>query len=191
AAIEADLANSKYTFKDNEFKINELILGMNGWLAMPADDIDMDLTFFAKKTDFKNILSMIPAVYMTDFATVKTDGKLALDGHAKGTYSETKMPAFGMKLIVEKAMFKYPDLPKSVNNINVDLRITNPDGDLDHTIVDLKTFHMEMAGNPIDANLYVKTPISDADIKAGLKANFNLASLKDVMPLEGNDEIGF
>jgi hypothetical protein len=189
AVIAADLANFKFTFKDNEFKVNELILGMDGWLAMPTDDIDMDLTFYAKKTDFKNILSMVPAVYMTDFANVKTAGKLALDGHAKGTYSETKMPAFGVKLIVEKAMFKYPDLPKSVNNINVDLRITNPDGNLDHTIVDLKTFHMEMAGNPIDANLYVKTPISDADIKAGLKANFNLASLKDVMPLEGKDEL--
>lgn len=186
ADLEADLLNSKYTFKENEFKINELILGMDGWLAMPADDIDMELTFGAKKTAFKNILSLVPAVYMTDFASVKTDGKLALDGHAKGTYSETKMPAFGLNLVVEKAMFKYPDLPKSVNNINIDLHVTNPDGDLDHTIVDLKTFHMEMAGNPIDANLYVKTPISDADIKAGLKADFSLASLQDVMPLEGD-----
>lgn len=186
ADLEADLLNAKYTFKENEFKINELVLGMDGWLAMPTDDIDMELTFGAKKTEFKNILSMVPAVYMTDFASVKTAGKLALDGHVKGTYSETKMPAFGLNLIVEKAMFKYPDLPKSVNNINIDLHVTNPDGDLDHTIVDLKTFHMEMAGNPIDANLYVKTPISDADIKAGLKADFSLASLQDVMPLEGD-----
>jgi hypothetical protein len=186
AVIEADLANFKFTFKDNEFKVNELVLGMDGWLAMPEDDIDMDLTFLAKKTEFKNILSMVPAVYMTDFASVKTEGKLALDGHAKGTYSETKMPAFGLNLVVEKAMFKYPDLPKSVNNINIDLRISNPDGNLDHTIVDMKTFHMEMAGNPIDANLYVKTPISDADIKAGLKANFSLASLQDIMPLDGD-----
>lgn len=189
ADIEADMANSKYTFKKNEFKINELVLGMDGWLAMPADDIDMDLTFNAKQTEFKNILSMVPAVYMTDFASVKTAGKLALDGHAKGTYSETKMPGFGLNLVVKDAMFKYPDLPKSVNNIQVDLHVTNPDGDLDKTVVDLKTFHVELAGNPIDANLYVTTPMSDANIKAGLTANFSLASLKDVMPMEGNDEL--
>jgi len=187
ADLEADLANSKYTFKENEVKINELILGMDGWVAMPTDNIDMELTFGAKKTEFKNILSLVPAVYMTDFASVKTSGKLALDGHAKGTYSETKMPAFGVNLVVEKAMFKYPDLPKSVNNINIDLHVTNPDGNLDRTIIDMKTFHMEIAGNPIDANLYVKTPISDADIKAGLKADFNLASLKDVMPQTGDE----
>lgn len=187
ADIEADLANSKYTFKENELKINELILGMDGWLAMPSEDIDMELTFEAKKTEFKNILSLVPAVYMTDFASVKTAGKLALDGHAKGTYNETKIPAFGVNLVVENAMFKYPDLPKSVSNINIDLHVNNPDGDLDHTIIDMNKFHMEMAGNPIDANLYVKTPISDADIKAGLKADFNLASLKDVMPQTGDE----
>lgn len=189
ADLEADLANSKYTFKDNEVKVNELVLGMDGWLAMPAEDIDMDLKFNAKQTEFKNILSMVPAVYLTDFSTVKTSGKLALDGHAKGTYSETKMPGFGVNLVVKDAMFKYPDLPKSVNNIQVDLHVTNPDGDLDKTVVDLKTFHVELAGNPIDANLYVTTPISDANIKAGLAANFNLASLKDVIPAEGNDEL--
>lgn len=189
ADIEADLANFKFTFKENEVKINELILGMDGWLAMPADDIDMNLTFNAKQTEFKNILSMVPAVYMADFSSVKTAGKLALDGHAKGTYSETQLPGFGLNLVIKDAMFKYPDLPKSVNNIQVDLHVTNPDGDLDKTVVDLKTFHMELAGNPIDANLYVTTPMSDANIKAGLTANFNLSSLKDVMPVEGNDEL--
>ncbi len=189
ADLEADLANSKYTFKENEVKVNELILGMDGWIAMPAEDIDMDLKFSAKQTEFKNILSMVPAVYLTDFASIKTAGKLALDGYAKGVYNETKMPGFGLNLVVKDAMFKYPDLPKSVNNIQVDLHVTNPDGDLDKTVVDLKTFHVELAGNPIDANLYVTTPISDANIKAGLTANFNLASLKDVIPAEGNDEL--
>jgi hypothetical protein len=189
ADIDADLANSKYTFKENEFKINELILGLDGFVAMPTDDIDMDLKFSAKKTDFKNILSMVPAVYMTDFKNVKTAGKLALDGFAKGVYAENKLPAFALKLIVENAMFKYPDLPKSVNNIQVDLHVTNADGVEDHTVIDLKKFHMEMAGNPIDAKLLLKTPISDPDVLASLKAKIELATLKDIMPLEKGDEM--
>ena len=119
ADIEADLANSKYTFKENEVQVNELILGMNGWVSMPEENIDMELTFQAKETEFKNILSMIPAVYLTDFAQVQTKGKLALDGFAKGTYNETSLPAFALNLVVSDAMFKYPDLPKSANNIQV------------------------------------------------------------------------
>jgi hypothetical protein len=189
ADIDADLANSKYTFKENEFKVNELILGMDGWVAMPSDDIDMDIKFSAKKTDFKNILSMVPAVYMTDFKNVKTAGKLALDGFAKGVYSENKLPAFALKLIIENAMFKYPDLPKSVNNIQVDLRIDNKDGVEDHTVIDLKKFHIEMAGNPVDATMLLKTPISDPNILASLKAKLDLSTIKDVMPLEKGDEM--
>lgn len=189
ADIDADLANFKFTFKENEFKINELILGMDGWVAMPADDIDMDIKFNAKKTDFKNILSMVPAVYMTDFSKVKTAGKLALDGFAKGVYAENKLPAFALNLIVENAMFKYPDLPKSVNNIQVDLHVTNADGVEDHTVIDLKKFHIEMAGNPIDAKMLLKTPISDPDILASLKAKIDLSSIKDIMPLEKGDQM--
>ncbi|MCB9173940.1 MAG: hypothetical protein H6589_04970 [Flavobacteriales bacterium] len=189
ADIDADLANSKYTFKENEFKINELILGLDGFVAMLTDDIDMDLKFSAKKTDFKNILSMVPAVYMTDFKNVKTAGKLALDGFAKGVYAENKLPAFALNLIVENAMFKYPDLPKSVNNIQVDLHVTNIDGVEDHTVIDLKKFHMEMAGNPIDAKLLLKSPISDPDVLASLKAKIDLATLKDIIPLEKGDEM--
>ena len=62
ADLDMDMPNFKFTFKENEIKLNELILGFNGWLAMPKEDIDMDITFKAAKTDFRNILSMVPAV---------------------------------------------------------------------------------------------------------------------------------
>jgi AsmA-like C-terminal region len=189
ATIKADLANSKYTFTENSFRINELTLKLDGWLAMfeDKDDIDMDLKFGAEKTQFKSILSLVPAVYMTDFASVKTAGKLQLDGYAKGIYTETKLPAFGLDLKVSDAMFKYPDLPKAVNNIEVDLHVENPGGSEDNTFVNLKRFYMELAGNPIDMNMKVRTPVSDPDIDGGVKAKLNLASIKDVMPTEGDD----
>lgn len=191
ATIKADLANSKYTFTENEFRINELTLGLDGWLALfeDKDDIDIDLKFSAKKTEFKNILSLVPAVYMTDFATVKTAGKLALSGYAKGIYTATALPAFGLDLLVADAMFKYPDLPKEVNNINIDLHVDNPGGSEDNTFVNLKKFHMELAGNPIDMNMQIITPISDASIDGGIKAQFSLASLKDIVPMETGNEM--
>ncbi|PCI93884.1 MAG: hypothetical protein COB15_15435 [Flavobacteriales bacterium] len=191
ATILADLANSKYTFTENEFRINELILGLDGWLAMfdDKDDIDMDIKFGAKKTEFKSILSLVPAVYMTDFASVKTAGKVQLDGYAKGTFKETSLPAFGLDLIVSEAMFKYPDLPKAVNNININLHVDNPGGSEDNTFVNLKKFHMELAGNPIDMHMKIRTPVSDADIDGGIKAKFNMASIKDVIPMEAGEEM--
>ncbi len=189
ANINADIANDKYTFTENEFKINELALTLDGWVALLEESYDLDLKFGAKKTEFKNILSLVPAVYMTDFASVKTAGKLALDGYAKGTYTETSLPAFGLDLKIEDAMFKYPDLPKAVNNIQVDLHVDNPGGSEDNTFVNLKRFYMEMAGNPVDMNMKIRTPVSDPDIDGGIKAKFNMASVKDVIPMEAGEEM--
>lgn len=184
ADLEVDLVNSKYTFKENLLKLNELELGFDGYVAMPDTNIDMDLTFSAKKTDFKNILSMVPAVYLNDFNTVKTSGKLALNGFAKGTYNASQMPAFDLTLLVENAMFKYPDLPGSAENIQIDLNVKNSDGVDDHTVVNLKKFHIDFSGNPFDMKMLVTTPVSDPDIDGAIKGTIDLDKIKEIVPLE-------
>ncbi|MBL7888458.1 MAG: membrane assembly protein AsmA [Bacteroidia bacterium] len=187
--MDADMPNMKFVFKENEFAFNELSLGLDGFVALPKDDIDMDVKFKANQTEFKNILSLVPGVYTADFKDVKTSGQLALDGFAKGIYNETKMPAFGVKLLIKDAKFQYPSLPKSATNIQVDLLVDNKTGDLDATVVDLNKFHVELGGNPVDATMHLTTPISDANINAAVLAKINLASMKDVVPLEKGDDL--
>ncbi len=187
--LDMDMPNFKFTFKENEVKLNELFLGFSGWVSMPNDDIDMDINFFAPKTEFKTILSLVPGAYSKDFESVKTAGKMALTGYIKGKYNDSLMPGFGVKLLVENAMFQYPSLPKSVNNINIDLKVDNNDGITDHTIIDLKKFHLEMAGNPIDINMFVTNPESDAHIKGSINGKLVLNSIKDIMPLEDGQSI--
>ncbi len=189
ADLDVDMKNSKYTFKENELQLNQLFIGFNGWMAMPGDDIDMDITYAAKKTEFKNILSLVPAVYSKDFESVKTSGKLALDGYAKGKYNDKTMPGFGLKLMIENAMFQYPDLPKSVKNINIDLKIDNKDGVPDHTIIDLNKAHFEMADNPVDMKMHITTPESDANINGEIKGKIVLSSIKDVIPLDKDESL--
>lgn len=187
--LNMDMPNMKFTFKENEFSLNDLTLNWNGWLAMPKEDINMDLSFKAKQTEFKSILSLIPSVYSKDFASVKTSGKLALNGMAKGTYNDKQYPAFNVELLVSDAMFKYPSLPKSVNNINIDVKVNNPTGVLDETVIDVNKFHMEMGGNPINLWAHVKTPMSDPDINAEVKAHIVLATVKEFVPLDKGDEM--
>ncbi len=189
ADIDMDMPKMKFTFKENEFSLNDLTLALDGYLLMPDTNIDMDIKFAAKQTEFKSILSLIPSVYSKDFASVKTSGKLALDGNAKGRYNASEMPAFGINLLIKDAMFKYPSLPKSVNNINVDIKVLNPNGVLDATTIDINKFHVELANNPIDITAHIKTPISDPGIKAQIKGSIDLASVKDFVPLEKGDNL--
>lgn len=189
ADLDMDMPKMKFTFKENEFALNDLALGFDGYVQMPDTNIDMDLTFKAKQTEFKSILSLIPSVYSKDFASVKTSGKLALDGNAKGRYNASQLPAFGINLDIINAMFKYPSLPKSVNNINIAVKVKNPNGVLDATTIDVNKFHMELAGNPIDLDAHVRTPMSDPAIKAGLKGLINLETVKEFVPLDKGDNL--
>lgn len=187
--VDADLKNAKYTLKENEFKINELLLGIDGWVSMPKSDIDMDLKFFAQKTEFKNILSLIPAVFAKDFEKIQTSGKIALDGFAKGVFNEKNLPAFGVNILVENAMFKYPDLPMAVTNINIDTKINNKGGSPDNTEINVNKFHVEMGQNPVDIRVIVKTPVSDPLIDATMKGKLNLADVKNFYPLGKEEEL--
>lgn len=195
ADMDMDMPNMKFTFKENELDLNDLALSFDGFVSMPKEDIGMDLKFAAKQTEFKSILSLIPAVYTKDFASVQTKGKLALNGMAKGTMHTSEdgksdtYPSFEVNLGIADAMFKYPSLPKSVNNINIDVHVENKKDYLDATTIDVNKFHLEMAGNPINMWAHVKTPISDPDLAAEVKGIINLASVKEFVPLEKGDDM--
>ncbi len=184
ADLEMDMVKSKYTFKKNELTLNELAMGFDGYLLMPANDIDMDLKFDIHQNEFRNFMSLIPGVYRDGFDKVQSKGKLAFNGFVKGRYNETTMPGFGVTLNIADGMFKYPDLPTAINNVSVDLNINNPDGVPDHTLINLKRMHAEMGQEPFDARLIVKTPVSDADIDATIKGSINLANISKMVPLE-------
>lgn len=189
ADLDMDMPKMRFAFKENSLSLNDLSFGLDGFVAMPDTNIEMDLKFKAKETEFKSILSLIPSVFTKDFASVKTAGKLALSGFAKGTYNGAQYPAFGVDLTIAEAMFKYPSLPKSVNNINIDIKVNNPNGVLDATTIDVNKFHVEMAGNPVNLWAHVKTPISDPAVSAEVKGTIILASVKDFIPTEAGDEM--
>ncbi len=181
--LNIDNKNSKYSFKENLLKINEFALGFDGWVAMPDTNIDMDIKFAAKETEFKNILSLVPAVYLSDFDKIKTDGTLAFDGFAKGRYNGATLPQFGVNLKVNKGMFQYPQLPTAVNNINIDLSVENKDV-IDNLLVHLKKFHMDMGKNPVDATMQLQG-LTNMNIDANVLAKLNLAEVMTMFPVEG------
>ncbi|MBS1651766.1 MAG: membrane assembly protein AsmA [Bacteroidetes bacterium] len=189
ANLEMNMPQSKYTFKENELSLNNLTLMFDGFVQMPDSNINMDIKFNTKQTEFKSILSLIPVVYSKSFSDIKTSGKLALSGFAKGIYNSKQYPAFAVNLAINDAMFKYPSLPKSVNNINVDIQVKNPNGILDATTIDINKFHVEMAGNPVDLTAHVSTPISDPSLIANIKGIINLNSVKEFIPLEKTDNL--
>jgi hypothetical protein len=182
--LTADMPNFKFTFKENDVKLNDLNLAFDGWLAMPKEDIDMDITWKVKQNEFKSIISLIPGVYSDSFKDIQASGTMAMSGFVKGTYNDKRMPGFGLNLNIANGQFKYPSLPSSVNNVQVDLSVNNSNGIPDNTIINLKQFHVELGQEPFDMKLFVTTPVSNANIDMMMKGRVNLDNVKNYIPLE-------
>lgn len=178
-----------YTLKENTLKLNELELGFDGFVELLAESMNMDLTFNSKQTEFKNILSLVPAVYMSDFESVKTKGKFELKGMMKGEMKGEDYPEFDISMAIDEGYFKYPDLPNSVTNIDVKTRITHPQGDLDLMVFDISKFSMKMADNPLKGNLKVAYPMTDPLISSEILAKLDLAKLGTVIPMGENEKL--
>jgi hypothetical protein len=184
SVIGADMKNMGFTFKDNEFKLNDIVLKFAGTVSMPEDDIDIDVSFATEKTEFKSLLSLIPAIYMKDFETVKTTGTLALNGNIKGVYNDKRMPDIQLELGIDNAMFKYPDLPKSVDRINAAVKLFYDGEVFDRTSIDVDEFHFEMAGNPFDMGLHIRTPDSDMQLAGKFVGKIDFNSISEIVPLD-------
>ncbi|MCL1815565.1 MAG: AsmA family protein [Treponema sp.] len=182
--IAADLKNMFFLIKDNRFNLNDIVLKFDGSVGLQEDDINVDITFATERTDFKSLLSLVPAIYMNDFEDVRTAGSLALNGEIKGPYNEKTMPSANVELVVDNAMFSYPALPKSVNNINIDVK-AHYDGEVfDRTTLDVDKINFEMAGNPFYAELHVKTPESDMQVSARFAGKIDFNSVAAIVPLD-------
>jgi hypothetical protein len=185
ADLLMDMKNYKFTFKDNNLMLNALNLGFNGYIAMPDSNIEMNMTYAAKQTDFKNILSILPSIYKKDFNKLQASGKFALNGDVKGIYNDNSYPGFKAVLSIVNGYFKYPDLPSAVTDVQVNTTVNSPGGkSLDNMVINIQRAHWMMAGNPFDMHMMVNTPVSNPYIDGAIKGRLNLADIEKFMKLE-------
>lgn len=183
--IDADFANKKYTLNKNSLQLNAIHAAIDGWVAMTGSGMDMDIKLNTNEVGFKEVLSLVPAIYAKDFEGLKTDGSATLTAFAKGQLQgDSIVPQFDVTLNVKNAMFRYPSLPAGVDGINISATIQNPGGNMDSTVVNIHPFNFVLAGNPFSLTAEVKTPVSDLDFRASAKGKLDLGKVKDVYPLE-------
>lgn len=183
--VDADLAGGKFTLRENMLRLNAIQLNLDGWLAQTKQGMDMDLRLNTNEVGFKELLSLIPAIYAKDFQDLKTDGKVTLNAFARGSMEgNTKVPQFEVNLDVKDAMFRYPSLPAGVEKINISALVRNAGGPLDATEISVAPFDFVLAGNPFSLNATVKTPVSDPDFHLTARGKLDLDKVKEVYPLD-------
>lgn len=190
ADLDVDAGAKRVTIRKNEVRLNELLLALTGSLAAgPDSSFDVDVTFKAPRADFREILSLVPAVYTRDFANLQTSGTMSVSGWARGRYGPHAFPALAVQATVENGTFRYPDLPLPARDVALDVSITNPGGSVDSTVLDVRRFHVRVGSNPVDGALAVRTPVSDPDVALRLAGTLDLADLRRTVKLENVEQL--
>ena len=184
AVLGIDLENSKYTFKDNKALINKLPLEFDGSIQLVEAGQEYDLKFKTPTSSFQNFLGLIPSAYSGSLENVKTTGDFTIAGFAKGLYSDTSVPKFNLAIASNNASFKYPDLPKSVENIVIDTKIINETGVLNDTYVNLDKLSFRIDQDVFDAKANVRNITENPLIDATLKGTMNLANISKAYPIK-------
>ena len=184
AVLGIDLEKSKYTFKENKALINQLPLEFDGFIQMVEAGQEYDLKFKTPTSSFKNFLGVIPSAYAANLDNVKTTGDFTVVGFAKGLYSDTTVPKFNIDIVSNNASFKYPDLPKSVQNIVIDTRIINETGILNDTYVSLDNLSFKIDQDVFNAKANIRNITQNAIVDAALKGTINLANLSKAYPIK-------
>jgi hypothetical protein len=189
ADVNADMRTKRFTLAKNEIRLNDLRLALDGSAVVGKENVALDLSFNTPRTDFRHILSLVPAIYARDFQKIKTAGALTLSGQVKGDYGEKAFPSFDVKANVANGAFQYPDLPLPARDIALDLLLQNPGGSVDSTVVRLDRFHAAIGGQPIGGSMVLRTPVSDPDVDLRLTGKLDLADLRRTVKLPSVNEL--
>ena len=190
AVIDADLANSRFTFSRNTLRLNAISVGLDGWVELGDDAVAMDLTAGCDKVQFKDVLSLIPAFYTREFKNLTAGGELSMALWAKGEMRGSALPTFELNTEVRDGSLQYSSLPKAVTGINIAAKVANPGGVMDKTVIDLSKFGLKMAGNSVSATFHATNLVSDPVFRAAAAGRVDLGAVKEVYPLEKGVELG-
>lgn len=175
---------SKFTLKENKIDLNSFGFSIDGFYNMLEGYDDMDLSLNAKETSFKDLLSLIPTFYQSGYESMVSKGNLTLKGLVKGQMDDKRLPGWDFGLIVKNGSVRYPDLPGSISNIQVDAGSKFVGGeDMNKMTADVKSFHANFGKNTIDGNLALRSMMTDPFIQSKIMANVDLSTLEQFVPM--------
>ncbi|WP_299891662.1 AsmA-like C-terminal region-containing protein [uncultured Lacinutrix sp.] len=184
ALIGLDLEQNKYSFKKNKGLINNLPLEFNGFVQNVDNGQNIDITFENPGSDFKDFLAVIPTVYSKNISDVQTTGNFKVKGIIKGLATDNTIPTIDINIASNNASFKYPDLPKSVENISINASVKNTTGKTDDTFLDIKTLDFKIDEDAFKSSATIKNLTSNQIINASIDGILNLANITKAYPLE-------
>jgi len=189
ALIGLNLAENIYTFKKNEGYINQLPLEFDGYVKLLEIGQDIDISFRNPESSFKDFLALVPEQYSKNLDQVETSGDFKVNGEIKGLITETSIPTLDINIISNNARFKYPELPKSVENIIINTSIKNTSGAIDDTFIAINNLNFKIDEDVFSASATLKNLTKNILVNANIDGTLNLANITKAYPVSLENDL--
>ena len=184
ALFGIDLKENTYRFLDNKARINQLPLIFDGYVKLNENNKKVAISFKTASSDFKNFLALIPEVYSKNIEGITTTGNFDVKGTIDGIVADLHIPKFNISIHSDNASFKYPDLPKSLKNINISTEIANKTGLAKDSYILIDKLSFKIDEDIFNANAKLQDLTENMKVTANLKGTVNLGNLKKIYPAE-------
>ena len=159
-----------------------------------------NFTYWSGKTMFsegviKSTIDLEAMKNATGFRQFDAKGILDLEGNWKGSIVQNtknplqKIPTFYLKANLENGYFKMNEMPAALDHINLDMEMTNKDGNLKNTSILIRQIDAKALDNFILGKLEVKN-LKNFPINADFKAKIKLQDIYKIYPIQNIDMRG-
>lgn len=180
--LDATLSAMDVKLGASQFALNNIFIDMIGDVAMPDDDIVVDLDIKTNTLIVEELIGLIPASMREDLLDgIDVKGELQLAAKVEGTYNENSMPAVNAEIKYNKGMISMPEmLPYSVTNFNTHI---NADIDLnDKSDVYVNYLKANMSNSSFSLSGNIKDVMDKMYCNLKLDATADLDELQSFIP---------
>lgn len=176
--LDATLSTMNVKLGASQLAFNNIFIDMIGEVAMPNDDILVDLDVKTNTLIVEELIELIPASMREELLDgIDVRGELYLAANVEGTYNENSMPAVNAEIKYNKGMISMPEmLPYPVTNFS-----TNIKADVDiNNKTDIYVNHLN--ANMSNSSLALSGTIKDVMDK--MYCNIKLNAVADLNELQ-------
>jgi hypothetical protein len=187
-----DNISKEYVIKDNEIKINELLLHIKGKIKKNPNFYDYDLRIFAPNNQFSDLIKLLPSLEKTSFKQFKQiRGTFNLGLNIKGPFQVTPRiyPQFNGFLKVENGSIQDYFNASGISDVHTYLSICNDANDLTNLEINIPFLEACVEDKDFKLSLYLKNPVFDPYIHGYVKGELNLNSFQKYLPLFPGSEL--
>ena len=190
-SLDIDLANQKYTIKDNNWFVNNLPLSFQGAIDLNEDHYLFDVSSQTTNKSTSEIISILPGLYMAKLEQFKSEGAGSIDLSLKGKYDGLHgiYPELKMNAAISSGKIKHPLSRSDINNIESKISIYATEGNWNDLMVNINKLDFNVDNNPFRMRLKADQLLGNTNIDGQVLCDLDLSKISNAIQLDDADSL--